>query len=229
MRIRIFQPKSVNAIERRDPKDYNLVYGGKVECKSIDDIVSICNSEFSQPPGFCGEAVTSGYIIEIYDGSPLKGTYLLNANGYDTIDFNTEMADKSNTMTVMILEPLKKPYTAEIKNDYKGLQSVVGGLIEPVYFEPANDAVIFCNEEFLLNGSFPNRIVGGICIHGTFCITGNGINDYGEQDSCSLTNEQISKYTDRFSKNMLITPMSLINGELDQIMDDSEDMTMMMM
>ena len=28
---------------------------------------------------------------------------------------------------------------------------------------------------------------------------------------------------------MLITPMSLINGEIDQIMDDSEDMTMMMM
>ena len=74
-----------------------------------------------------------------------------------------------------------------------------------------------------------NKRSGGICIHGTFCITGNGINDYGEQDSCSLTNEQISKYTDRFSKNMLITPMSLINGEIDQIMDDSEDMTMMMM
>ena len=229
MRIRIFQPKSASSIESRNPEGYNLVYGGKVEFKSIDDIVSICNSEFSQPPGFCGETVTSGNIIEICDESPLKGIYLLNENGYDAINFDPEMTDKSNTMTVLILEPLKKPYTAEIKNDYKGLQSVVGGLIEPVYFEPANDAVIFCNEEFLLNGSFPNRIVGGICIHGTFCITGNGINDYGEQDSCSLTNEQINKYTERFSKNMLITPTSLINGEIDQIMDDSEDITMIMM
>lgn len=58
MRIRIFQPKSASFIESRNPEGYNLVYGGKVECKSIDDIVSICNSEFSQPPGFCGESLS---------------------------------------------------------------------------------------------------------------------------------------------------------------------------
>lgn len=78
------------------------------------------------------------------------------------------------------------------------MQEVVGGSIEPIYFESDGKALAWCNDEFLLNGSKPNRIVGNTLVHGTFYISGNYRNEYGEWDSCSLTDEQIEKYKQQF-------------------------------
>ena len=125
------------------------------------------------------------------------------------------MADKE-MMKILVLEPEKTPYTAEILNNYKAMQSVVGGLIEPIYFEPEGDALVFCNEEFLLDGSKPNRIVGGVLVHGTCFVVGNCRNKYGEWDSCSLTDEQISKYSNEF-----YTPLTLNNVNFE--CDESEE------
>ena len=69
------------------------------------------------------------------------------------------------------------------------MQSIVGGLIEPVYFEENGDALCWCNEEFLLNDSAPKKFIGNTLIHGTCFICGNGYNDEEEHDSCSLTDE----------------------------------------
>ena len=43
------------------------------------------------------------------------------------------MADKE-MMKILVLEPEKTPYVEEIPNDYNAMQSVVGGLIEPILF-----------------------------------------------------------------------------------------------
>lgn len=128
------------------------------------------------------------------------------------------MADKE-MMKILVLEPEKTPYTAEISNDYKSMQSVVGGLIEPIYFEPEGDALIFCNEEFLLNGSKPNRIVGGVLVHGTCFVVGNCQNRYGEWDSRSLTDEQISKYSDEFYTSLALNNMNFECDESEEICD----------
>ena len=86
------------------------------------------------------------------------------------------------------------------------MQEVVGGSIEPIYFEPQNNALCWCNDEFLLNGSAPNRIVGETLVHGTFYISGNYRNEYGEWDSCSLTDEQIEKYKQQFDHIIVDLP-----------------------
>ena len=96
-------------------------------------------------------------------------------------------------MRILVFEPLKEPYVKDIEDDIQAMQEVVGGSIEPIYFEQTNDALCWCNDEFLLNGSKPNRIVGNTLVHGTFYISGNCLNEYGEWDSCSLTDEQIEK------------------------------------
>ncbi len=62
-------------------------------------------------------------------------------------------------MKILVVEPEKKLYAREISGDIHEMQEVVDGLIEPIRFEPENDAVAFCNEEFLFNGSRPNRLV----------------------------------------------------------------------
>ena len=101
-------------------------------------------------------------------------------------------------MRILVFEPLKEPYVKDIEDDIQAMQEVVGGSIEPIYFEQTNDALCWCNDEFLLNGSKPNRIVGNTLVHGTFYISGNCLNEYGEWDSCSLADKQIEKYKQQF-------------------------------
>lgn len=127
-------------------------------------------------------------------------------------------------MKILVVEPEKKPYSREISDDVHEMQEVVGGLIEPIRFEPKNDAIVFCNEEFLLNGSRPNRLVGGVMVHGTFFVVGNAFNEYGEEISVSLTDEQIEKYSEKFESPMYVLPENLC-GILREIgiLDDDED------
>lgn len=77
------------------------------------------------------------------------------------------------------------------------MQSVVGGRFEAIYFEPLNDAVALCNEEYLFYDYEPNRVIGGSLVRGTAFISGNTFTGEG-WDSCSLTDEQISKYSKMF-------------------------------
>lgn len=109
-------------------------------------------------------------------------------------------------MRILVFEPLKEPYVKDIEDDIQAMQEVVGGSIEPIYFEQTNDALCWCNDEFLLNGSKPNRIVGNTLVHGTFYISGNCLNEYGEWDSCSLTDEQIEKYKQQFDHIIVDLP-----------------------
>lgn len=92
-------------------------------------------------------------------------------------------------MRILVVENDKEPYEMEISNDIQEMHEIVGGLIEPIYFDPTNKAIAWCNDEFLLNGSKPNRMVGECLVHGTFFISGNYCNECGEWDSCSLTDE----------------------------------------
>lgn len=102
------------------------------------------------------------------------------------------------------------------------MQSVVGGCIEPIYFEPRQDAIVWCNDEFLLNDSAPNRLVGNCrgqhcgadLVYSTFYVSGNCQNEYGEWDSCSLTDNQIEKYTAMFETPVIV---------LEQAEEETED------
>ncbi len=113
-------------------------------------------------------------------------------------------------MKILVVEPEKAPYEREISDDLHEMQEVVGGFIEPIYFERKNDALVFCNEEFLLNGSQPNRMVGDVLVHGTFFVVGNRETEYGEEESCSLTNEQISRYTKEFAEPIQEMPQDQV-------------------
>lgn len=109
-------------------------------------------------------------------------------------------------MKILVIEPEKAPYEKEIGDDIHDMQAIVGGCIEPIYFEPKETAIAWCNDEFLLNGSQPNRIVGNVLVHGTFFVSRNYMNEYGEWDSCSLTDEQIEKYKQQFDHIIVDLP-----------------------
>ena len=101
-------------------------------------------------------------------------------------------------MTVLVVEPMKKPYVKEIDSGLKSLQHEVGGYIQTVYpwEEPC---AIVCDDEAKLNGKEWNRALrdedGNIydIVAGTFLSVG-----LGEDDFVSLTDEYIWQFSARF-------------------------------
>ena len=109
-------------------------------------------------------------------------------------------------MRVLIVEPLKAPYTAEIDGSLDSMQEIVGGLIQVIY--PFNDPVaLICNDEGKLMGLPLNRPLtdcnGDIydIIAGTFflCAAPTDSDSFG-----SLTEEQIGKFTNYYKSQMVI-------------------------
>ena len=101
-------------------------------------------------------------------------------------------------MKVILVEPKKEAIEAEIDGSLSGMQKIVGGFIQAVY--PFDDAVVLiCSEDGKLNGLPLNRALkdedGNVTdlIAGSFFICG-----VDDEEFCSLTTEQASKYKDMF-------------------------------
>ena len=209
MRIRVFQIDDSldnnkrmfmsydNAMKKGgvDSLIYRQVYGGIVNCSDIESVFALCNND--PPPGYCGHSLSVSDVVEIEDGDD-PGFYYCDSIGFKKVPFDIEQTDHMEMLHVLIIENGKEPYEAEIRNELKAKQSVVGGLIEPVYFADNNEALIYCDEEFLLKDYAPNRKVGDTIIHGTFMVIGNGVNSHGEMTDFSLTDDQIDDYWEMF-------------------------------
>mgnify|MGYP003291136799 CR=1 FL=1 len=109
-------------------------------------------------------------------------------------------------MKVLIVEPLKAPYIAEIDGSLESMQKIVGGLIQAIY--PFDDSVaLICNDEGKLMGLPLNRPLadssGNIydIIAGTFflCAAPSASDSF-----TSLTEEQIRKYTDYYKRQVVV-------------------------
>ena len=100
---------------------------------------------------------------------------------------------------ILKVEPGKPPCVKEIANDFKASQVEVEGDIECVGFGDGCVAVI--NAEGKLNGMQPNRRNGDDIICGPFFICG----DTPDGDFISLTEQQIEKYKDKYSNEMILS------------------------
>ena len=123
-----------------------------------------------------------------------NGCYFCDSIGFQKVEFDPSQAQKSdNLLKVVIVEPNKPAYQAEIEDSLKGMQRAVRGMIEATY--PFDDnAFIYSNEESKLNGMDGNRKINGELYAGPMVI----ISDDGYGGNCSLTDEQLQKYTQQF-------------------------------
>lgn len=101
-------------------------------------------------------------------------------------------------ITVLVVEPEKKPYVKEIDNTLESLQREVGGYIQAIYpFE--EPAAIVCAECAKLEGMPLNRALrdenGEIydIIAGTFLIVGLGEDNFG-----TVREEYIQRFAEVF-------------------------------
>lgn len=118
---------------------------------------------------------------------------------------------QEETMTVLVVEPMKAPYVKNIPNELKDLQQTVGGDIEMTY--PFDDEVgILLNGNGKFEGLQLNRALyderGEIydAIAGTFLVVG-----LTEDDFTSLTPEQIEKFKEKYQSPEIFT---MFNGEI---------------
>lgn len=103
-------------------------------------------------------------------------------------------------ITVLAIEPERKPYVKEIENTLESLQHEVCGCIQAVY-PWEEQAALICDEESKLKSSPFNRALrdeqGNVYdyIAGTFLIVG-----LGEEDFTSLQPELITHFSEMFAK-----------------------------
>ena len=114
-------------------------------------------------------------------------------------------------ITVIAVKPGKKPIVKEIESTLKSLQNEVRGYIQVVYPWPDQVGLV-CDEEAKIKGEQLNRALrdenGRIydIVAGTFLIVG-----LGDEDFCSLTDEQIEKFSEMFKHP---EEFIRINGEI---------------
>ena len=98
-------------------------------------------------------------------------------------------------LTVVMVEPHKVPYVAEIEDELSALQKAVGGYIEVV--GNGDGTLIICNEEEKLEGLEGNRRIhdGASIIAGTFFVVGEDGENFR-----SLTDSETVKYMERFAE-----------------------------
>lgn len=96
---------------------------------------------------------------------------------------------------MLIVEPQKPPYAAEIDLDLDVLQTLVGGGIQFASLD--RNTSLYCNAEGKLRGLPGNRrLDNGDIVTGIFVI----FYDDGTGVKASLTDEQIEKYMRRFKE-----------------------------
>lgn len=135
-----------------------------------------------------------------------NGQSLGLVEGEDAFTIISQPEQHEEKITVLVVEPMKKPRVETIENTLEAQQRVVGGDIECVYFDD-EESIIVCNEEGKFLNLQANRRIGNDVIAGTFFIA----RDDGSEDLVSLTDEQIEKYSQIF-------------GEIEQI--DQEEVQM---
>ena len=112
--------------------------------------------------------------------------------------YGNEKEGGYTVMKVLMVEPGKSPYAAEIESGLKSLQAAVGGDIQAVY--PYEDPVaLICNDEGKLMGLPLNRALfdddGHVydIVSGNFLIVG-----LGEEDFTDLSPDLMEKYGEQF-------------------------------
>lgn len=134
---------------------------------------------------------------QIVNDSWYRGEHILDADNFDGVVFDA-IETQPEKIKVVLLEPNKVASVAEIDATLEGMQSVVGGLIEPGYYFEEPVCVVL-NEEGKVTGLDLNRGVYDENKKLIDIIAGTAfICDCSGENFGSLNDEQIKKYSKMF-------------------------------
>ena len=205
MRVQIYQINSERDKERQkffdlkegvnpNPSIYDEVFDAEIDETDLEAIYARFNT--NHHPLFRGHSLSVSDVV-VMDGK----ANICQGVGFREVPFDVTQTQKpDNLMRVVYVEPNKPPYVAEVEDTLEGKQKAVQGYIEPVYIE--NDGTcLIGNEEAKLIGMEGNRRIGpSSIIAGPFFVCGTT-----EEDFRGLTDEEVTKYMDRFKDPELIS------------------------
>ena len=152
-------------------------------------------------------------VYELFSDKETDYMQTLRDSITETAEHNYEKQSE-NSLTVLVVSPGEVPSVKTIPKGLESLQQQVGGYIEAIY--PFEDPVgIVCNEGGKIKGLQLNRSLRDDdnnlydIISGTFLVVG-----LGNEDFCSLTPEQIEKYSERFKEPEMFF---MLDGEIQAI------------
>lgn len=128
------------------------------------------------------------HLLSVYTATGTTGDFSLKQLDYYELE---KFTPREHQNRVLIIQPNQHPYVALIDNTLEREQEIVGGYIEA--FTLDDDATIIVNEEGKLKELPPNRHYYDDILCGTIMIIGVDGDEF-----VSLTDEQISKYTEQF-------------------------------
>lgn len=186
-----------------DPKIYDEVFSGEVDCKTLEGVYTMVNT--NHPPFHRGHSLSVSDVVDVSasSGGHFSGAFYCDVAGFAPIEFDSALAHRpGNLLRVVALEAGKPAYMAEVADELRAFQQTVRGRIEVAYpFE--GNAVLVCNEEGLILGMEANRIIGGSVYVGPVFIIGDG----GDGNFCSLPDEQVERYLAEFHSPELSAPV----------------------
>ena len=175
------------------PETYDEVFRGEVDCADLEQVYALFNNG--------GHPLFRGHSLSVSDVVVTGGkAWFCDLIGFREIPFDTARAHRpDDLMRVVYVEPGKPAYESDIAMNLEGYQKAVGGFIELVYNR--DGTILVCNDEGKLWGMAGNRhIAGGGIIAGPFFVCRDGGEDF-----CSLTDQQVHKYLDRFAQPEVIS------------------------
>ena len=143
----ITPPKIVGEIETSLGTHF---YTNLADYNSAQDNYRETNTEFTA----CDYTGLDKYLFE-------PGFYFCDTVGFQKVGFDPQLARENEVekkIKVVLLEPGKVARMAEIDGSLKGLQRIVGGMIE-AYYPFEEEVCIVCNEEGKVNGMQLNRAI----------------------------------------------------------------------
>ena len=152
------ETKKLTKSDTLDCTIYDKLFSGEVDCSNLEDVYRMFNTD--RPKDYTGRSLSVSDVVEITDGES-KGFYFCDTVGFEKIDFdNSHCNDLSaqKPLSVLFIQPEKKPRMVEIPDTLEAMQNLVGGYIEE--YMPFDDEVaIIVNEEGKLKGLPPNRAI----------------------------------------------------------------------
>lgn len=154
----------------------------------------------------CGRPIHAEVLADRHLKLTAPGFYFCDSVGWEKIEFDKSQAAEMDGIRMLMILPHHPPIETYVKDDLRSLQMAVSDHCEESFIEYTypfeDDCMILGNEEAKLNNMDGNRRLGNGIYAGPIFVTRHD----GEGGLCSLTDEQVLKYSEMFAKPEDISP-----------------------
>ena len=183
-------------------QNYKCVFRGDVD-GDLEAVYSLFNAE-ERPGTYQGHSLSVSDIVEVIrddTGQTQPGSYFVDRIGFEKLtDFDPSQCAEMDGVRMLMIQPHQTPVVTYVREKLADLQRAVSDHCEEAYIEYTypfdDDCMLLGNEEAKLIRMEGNRRIGDSIYAGPIFVT----RDDGEGGLCSLTDEQIQKYSEMFAK-----------------------------